>query len=125
MASAGDFGTGPGCSINVARTQSPVIVSLNVFFYLYDAMTRFSPRVSLSLSETLSLSLSLSLSLPLLLMYLNTNFSCMQVIGNVSTAHTSLTTATSVSQTSPCYNYSVKIMNPKKSEFETVQMKAM
>ena len=48
-----------------------------------------------------------------------------QVIGNVATAHSSLSTATNVSQSSPCYTYSVKKINPKrKSDFGIVQMKA-
>ena len=50
----------------------------------------------------------------------------MQVIGgNVSTDHSSLSTTSTISQSSLYCNYSVKIMNPKKkSDFEIVQLKA-
>ena len=50
----------------------------------------------------------------------------MQVIGgNVSTDHSSLSTTSTIHQSSLCYNYSVKIMNPKKkSDSEIIQLKA-
>ena len=52
----------------------------------------------------------------------NSYIYCMQVTSNVSTAQSSSTSINCVSQLPP-YNYSVKILNPKKLVFEVVQIK--
>lgn len=104
MASADEFGTGPagcsGCSVNVVRTQSPVIVNQSGSFWI---LVIFNPGLIASFSLSLS---SLYAGF----------WQCLYCSFTVS----------GMSQSSPSYNYSVKIMNPKKkSEFEIVQMKRL